>query len=162
MFDLFNRLASNFKFVALILLIVTLLAYGQTLQMYFWIDDNAVIYKLQHMDQIIGYWGKGLVGEGPYRHIIDQFVPFYPLFKTNPIPYYAVGIGLYYLAVLTIYFFVKKIVGSKPLAFCTALIFASGYIGSDSVYGITNSWQTLRGIIMTLATFSLYYKYIKK
>ena len=69
------------KFVLLLLLIVVILAYWQTLHMYFWIDDNAVIYKLQHLNQEIGYWGKGIVGSGPYRHIIDQFIPFYPFFK---------------------------------------------------------------------------------
>src|SRR3989344_2456705 len=149
------------KFVLLLLLIVVILAYWQTLHMYFWIDDNAVIYKLQHLNQEIGYWGKGIVGSGPYRHIIDQFIPFYPFFKTNPTPYYAVGIFLYFLTSVSIYFFVRLITKNKLLAFASALIFSAGYVGSDSIYGITNSWQTLRGIMMSLGTFALYYKYFQ-
>lgn len=154
----------KFKKIYLIILLlfaVTFIAYFQTLQMYFWIDDNALIYKLQHIDTYTGFWGKGVVGEGPYRHIIDQFVPFYPIFKTNPTPYFAVGIVLYFFAALTLYFFVKQISKNTKLAFSSAVIFAAGYVGSESIFGITNSWQTSRGIIMALLTFMSFYKFIK-
>lgn len=151
---------TNTKVALLICLAITLIAFWQTLYMYFWIDDNAVIYKLQHLEQNIGFWGKGIVGSGPYRHIIDQFIPFYPFFKTNPTPYYAVGILLYFLTSVSIYFFVRFITKNKLLAFASALIFSAGYVGSDSIYGITNSWATLRGIIMSLVAFGLYYKYL--
>lgn len=155
------KVSQNTKLVLLSLLIVTIVAYFQTLWMYFWIDDNALIYKLQHISTYSGFWGKGIIGEGPYRHIIDQFVPFYPLFKTNPTPYYTIGIFLYFLTSVTVYFFVKTITKINFLAWAAAAIFAAGFVGSESIFGITNSWQTSRGIIMALLTLLFFYKYIK-
>ncbi len=147
--------------ILLSLFIVVVLSYGQTLGMYFWVDDNALIYKLQHINQDIGFWGEGAIGTGPYRHIINQFVLFYPIFKTNPTPYYAVGILLYFFASASVYFFVKSLTNNKYISLGSGLIFAAGYIGAESVYGITNSWQTSRGIIMTLFTFWLFLKFAR-
>lgn len=148
-------------FSIIILFFVTLFAYGQTLQMYFLIDDNALIYKLQHIDTYTGFWGKGIIGEGPYKHIVDQFVHFYPLFGVNPTPYFAVGVLLYFFAALALFIFVQSVTKNKFIALTTSAIFASGYVGSEAMFGIVNSWQTARGIIMTLITFLLFYKYIK-
>lgn len=147
--------------VLLLLFIITAVSYGQTLKMYFLIDDNALIYKLQHPQQNIGLWGSGIVGDGPYRHRVLQFVPFYPVFGTNPIPYFTVGVLLYFLAAVTLYFFTIQITKNKSIGFATASIFAAGYIGSETMFGITNSWETNRGIIMTLSTFMLYYRFLK-
>lgn len=147
--------------VFLTLFIVVCLSYGQTLGMYFWIDDNALIYKLQHINQDIGFWGTGAIGSGPYRHIVNQFVPFYPLFKTDPTPYYAVGIILYFLTSVCVFFFVKALTANKNISFAASVIFAAGYIGAESVYGITNSWQTSRGIMMALFAFWLFYKFAR-
>lgn len=155
------KILSNTKFIIISLFAITLIAYGQTLRMFFWIDDFALIYKLQRVEEAIGYWGRGVIGEGPYRHIIDQFVPFYPIFGTNPEGYFAIGILLYFLASVTLYYFVRLVTKNKLIAFASASIFAAGYIGSESMFGITNSWQTPRGIIMALITFILYYKFIK-
>lgn len=156
-----NKFVKSTKFILILLLFISLIAYGQTLFMYFWIDDNALIYKLQHLDQSLGFWGKGAIGQGPYRHIVNQFVPFYPIFKTNPAPYYAVGLLLYFLTSLVVYFFSISLTKNKSIAFIAAAIFTSGYVGSESIFGITNSWQTTRGIILALFTFWLYYEYLK-
>lgn len=153
--------SGNFWFVALSLFVVTLLSYGQTLWMYFLIDDNALIYKLQHLDQTIGLFGKGVFGDGPYRHMVDQFIPFYPLFGVNPTPYYAVGLILYFLVAITLYLFARTLTKNKTIALFSSLIFASGYVGSETIFGIVNSWQTSRGIIMALVTFLLYYKFLQ-
>ena len=153
--------------VPILLLVIVLVSYGQTLRMYFWIDDNALIYKLQHINEPLGFWGEGAMGSGPYRHIVNQFVPFYPIFGVNPIPYYAVGLVLYFLTSLSLYWFIKNITKNLPaqagkkIALLSAVIYASGFIGADSIFGIVNSWQTSRGIIMALFTFYLYWKFIK-
>lgn len=144
-----------------LLFFIVLIAYGQTLRMYFWIDDNALIYKLQHIEEGLGFWGAGAAGAGPYRHIVDQFVPFYPIFKTSPMPYFLIGILLYFFASVTVYYFVKILSNDKKLAFYTSLIFASGYVASETIFGIVNSWQTSRGIIMALVTFMIYLKFIR-
>lgn len=154
------RLIKNPVFVAVVLFIIVFIAYGQTLSMYFLIDDNALIYKLQHIDQTLGLWGKGLLGEGPYRLRVLQFFPFYPIFGVNPIPYFAVGFILYYLTALVLYFFTLVIARNRSIAFAAASIFAAGYIGSETMFGITNSWETNRGIIMALFTTLLYYRFL--
>lgn len=156
-----NKFVKSTKFIFISLLFISLIAYGQTLFMYFWIDDSALIYKLQYVDQALGFWGKGAIGQGPYRHIVNQFVPFYPIFKSNPVPYYLIGLILYFLASVAVFLFSKELSKNKTVAFISAAIFASGYVGSESIFGITNSWQTSRGIIMALFTFWLYYKYLK-
>lgn len=148
-------------FTLIILFFTTLLAYGQTLQMYFFIDDNALIYKLQHLHQTIGFFGEGIFGVGPYRHMVDQFIPFYPIFRVDPMPYFAVGVLLYFLAAVTIYFFVNSLTKNKIISFTSAAIFAAGYVGSESMFGIINSWQSARGFIMAILTLWLFYKYIK-
>src|SRR3989344_3894382 len=147
--------------VTLALFLLSAISYGQTIFMYFLIDDNALIYKLQHFDQNIVLWGKGIFGEGPYRHIVDQFIPFYPLFGINPMPYFAIGIVLYFLTALTVYFFLKILTKNNLIALLTSMIFASGYVGSETMFGIVNSWQTTRGIIMFIFTLLLFYQYIR-
>lgn len=146
----------------ILILVVTIISLGQTTQGYFWIDDNALIYKLQHLNENIGYWGQGMIGGGPYRYIIVQFVPFYPYFKINPFPYFLVGLLIYFIASLTLYIFINSISRNKSIAFWSAMIFATGYVGLESILGITNSWQTSRGIIMALITFWFYYKYLNE
>ena len=150
-----------FPYNLLLIIFVVFISLGQTVEGYFWIDDNAVIYKLQHLNENIGYWGKGISGEGPYRHIIDQFILFYPFFKINPQPYFAVGLLLYLFASITLYLFIKSLVKLKSLALISALVFGTGYFGLESILGITNSWQTSRGLIMALITFWLYFKFLK-
>lgn len=147
-------------FIIISLLVLVAISYGQTVFMYFLIDDNALIYKLQHFNQNIGLFGKGLSGEGPYRHVVNQFIPFYPIFKTNPMPYFAVGVLLYFFSAVTFYLFVRFFTKNHFIAFWAAAIFASGYVGSEAMFGIFNSWQTTRGIIMLLSTFWLFYKFI--
>lgn len=148
-------------FTISILFLLTLVSYGQTLFMYFLIDDNALIYKLLHFDQNLGLWGKGFFGEGPYRHIVDQFIPFFPIFGINPVPYFSVGLLLYFFTSVILYFFFKFLTKSKLIAFSAASIFASGFVGSETMFGIVNSWQTPRGLIMAVFTFWLFYKYIQ-
>lgn len=155
------KLFENARFAILGLFILTLIAYGQTSQFYFLIDDNALIYNLQHLEQPVGYWGTGIFGQGPYRHIVDQFLPFFPLFDVNPMPYFVVGIILYFLASVVVYFFAQTLTKNKSIALVSASIFAAGYVGSEAMFGIVNSWQTTRGIIMTIFTFLLFYKFIK-
>lgn len=150
-----------FPYSLLLILVIILLSLGQTMESYFWIDDNALIYKLQHLNENIGYWGKGIFGEGPYRHIVDQFILFYPFFRINPQPYFFVGLVLYFTAAVTLYFFVHHLTKKRSIALISSIIFGTGFIGLESILGITNSWQTSRGIIMALITFWLYFKYLK-
>ncbi len=147
--------------VALLLLFTVLISYGQTLKMYFLIDDNALIYKLQHVNDPLGFFGAGPIGAGPYRHIVNQFVPFYPIFKTSPEPYFFVGMLLYFLTSLFVYWFAYKIMKNKKIALLSAIIFAAGYIGSETMFGIVNSWQTCRGVIMALLSFYWYFKFLE-
>ena len=150
----------KYKLLLIVLLLITFVAYGQTLLMYFLIDDNALIYKLQH-PEVIGLWGKGLVGVGAYRYRALQFAPFYPVFGVNPVPYFVVGYLLYYFTSVILFFFTLVVSKSKQIAFAAAAIFSAGYVGSETMFGISNSWETNRGIITALVTFLVYYHFLK-
>lgn len=134
--------------VAILLAVLVFLAYGQTLQMYFWKDDSALMFKAQHPQEDAGFWGKGIFGEGPYRHIAEPFVVLYPIFGLEPTGYFAVGLIFYLLAAFSVYFLALALFKKKLPGLLAASLFAAGYIASDSVYGLTNSLQTSRGIVM--------------
>lgn len=105
------------KYSSLLLIIaailVVLIAYGQTLRMYFWQDDFALLFKLQHLQEPAGSFGSGVIGSGPYKYLISFFVPFFPLFKLNAFPYFLVGFLSYLLVTLVFYFFASEIFSDK-------------------------------------------------
>lgn len=49
----------------LLILFVIFISYGQTLRMYFWQDDSALIFKLQNQGPASGSFGVGIIGDGP-------------------------------------------------------------------------------------------------
>ena len=160
--QLLDRVASNFKLVVLLLLITTFLSYGLTLQMYFWKDDAALMVKAMHPQDPVGFFGPGIKGDGAYRFISVPFTYLYPIFKLNPTPYFFVGIILYFFASLSAYFLALIIYQNKLKAFLVGLIFASGYIGADSIYGLTNSYQTSWTIILLSLSIVFFVTFFRK
>src|SRR5260221_228194 len=71
------------------LFFITLISYGQMFWMGIWQDDNAIFFKLQHINEAAGFFGKGLIGEGPYRF---SFTPYWFIYKIfgegSTLPYY--------------------------------------------------------------------------
>lgn len=133
-----------------IVLIIAVISYGQTLLMTFYQDDAAVIFKLQHIEGQAGSYGAGPFGDGPYKYTITPFIPFYKFFEVNPFGYFFVGFLLFLLALPSLYLLAKELFGNKRVAYFSTLIFATGYIGSNSMLKISNSWQNNLGLILLL------------
>lgn len=155
MLALKNWLRNNFKPLAI--LVTTLLAYGQTLLMYFWQDDFALLFKLQHQAGPAGSFGSGIIGQGAYKYLVAFFVPFFPFFGTNSFLYFLIGLLSYFAVIYCFYLLVKKIFHSDSDSFAATLIFASGYIGSDIMFRIINSWQTNLGLVLALLSFNFFF-----
>lgn len=148
--------------VAILLAFLVFLAYGQTLEMYFWKDDSALMFKAQHPQEDAGFWGKGIFGEGPYRHIAEPFVVLYSIFGLEPTGYFVIGLIFYLLAAFSVYFLALTLFRKKLPALLAASLFAAGYIASDSIYGLTNSLQTSRGIVMLSWLVIFFARYLRE
>jgi len=143
-------------------LTVILIAYGQTLQMNFWQDDLALMFKLQNPEGRAGSFGEGLWQRGSYQYLVVPFVPFFTLFGLHPFGYFLVGLLTYILAAGAFYLFTKELFLNKKPAFFSTIIFAAGYIGSNTMFRIINSWQTNIGLILVMLTFWMFTKYLRK
>lgn len=153
---------NQFLKIALLLFVVVFLSYRQTLNMYFWKDDSALMFKAQNPQVEAGFWGRGVFGDGPYRHIIEPFALLYPVFGLEPSGYFAVGILFYFIASLSVFYLARVIFGSNQPALWSALIFSSGYIGAETMFGLTNSLQTSRGIAMAALMMALYIRFLRE
>ncbi len=154
-----KKIEGSFVLKFFLILAILLLAYGQTLGMYFWQDDSALIFKLQHQEEAAGSYGLGIIGDGPYKYLITPFVPMFSVFGLNPFGYFAVGFIAYGIATAAFYLFSSEIFRNKKAGFVATLIFAGGYIGSDTMFRISNSWQTNFGLTFALLSFWAYVKF---
>lgn len=147
---------------ACLLFLVVFVAFEKTLSMYFWHDDYPILYKLQKPMETAGTYGIGIAGlDSPYRYTAVPFVPFFPFFGLEPKGYYAIGILLYFFASLSTYVLTKIITGERKTAFAAALIFASGYVGSESLNTMGVSWQNILATILLTLTAACYFKFAK-
>lgn len=162
MFNIFKITSKNMQFLAVLaVVLIVLIAYGQTLGMYFWQDDSALIFKLQNPDGPAGSYGKGIIGEGPYKYLITPFVPFFPIFGLEPFGYFFVGFLAYCISAAAFYLLSVQLFQSKKAGFVSTLIFAAGYVGSDTMLRISNSWQTNFGLSFALLSFWAYVKFFR-
>lgn len=148
----------NTKLTLLVLFIVCFLAYGLTLDMYFWKDDFALMIKAQHPEEPVGFFGPGLKGDGAYRYITLPFSLLYPTFHLNAWAYFFIGILLYFLASVGVYTLSLEFFRNRFKAFLSGLIFSSGFIGADSIFGLTNSYQTSWVIFFLCLSLVLFLK----
>lgn len=153
---------NNYKLLlgTLVLLLVVFLAYGKILGMYFFLEDYLILYSIQNPSSPDAGYGTGIIGR-PFGWAVTPFIPFYHLFKLEPFGYYFVELILYFVTTLAVYFFTKTLTNNKKASFGAALIFASGYVGSGSVYRMAVGWQNLLAAIFISLSVALYFKYIK-
>src|SRR3990167_6061786 len=110
---------------ALLIFLVVLAAYWQTLLMYVWQDDHAAMFKLQNVAQSAGHFGTGIYDpSSSYRGVIALLYPIYYFFGTNPLAFYIGGLLAYFLASLAVYFLAQAILKNEKIALAGALIFA--------------------------------------
>jgi len=152
------------KVIGLILLVV-ILSYGLTAFMYFGQDDHGLMFKLQNIEEGFSQYGEGLTGRAsgsPYRYMATPFAPLYSLFELQPFGYFVIGVMNYFLAALAVYFLARALTKKRDIALLTSLIFASGYVGSDTMLRLTNSYQTPHAIVLMCITAGQYKRYINK
>lgn len=146
--------------VGLLILLVCVLAYGKIVGMHFFLEDYLILYSIQHPNSPEAGYGSGIFGR-PYGYAVTPFIPFYYLFQLEPRGYYIVEIFLYFLAALSVYFLAKTLTGNKKAALGSALVFASGYVGSTALYRMAVGWQNILAAIFISLSAAFYYKYIK-
>lgn len=56
------------KYYLTIILLVLVISFGQTLLMIPWQDDNALFFKLAHIQERAGFLGSGIFGERAYKY----------------------------------------------------------------------------------------------
>ncbi len=135
------------------LLLLVLLAYGQTLGMYFWQDDTALVFKMQHPLPNAGSFGEGYFGVGAYKYLATPFIPLYPLFGLNPLPYFALGIVIYLTLTLVVFWFLRVLTQNNRIATSGAVLFGAGYFAQLAIFRLINSYQTNLSVMLALATF---------
>lgn len=147
----------------LLILTITLLAYGQSIKMYFWVDDWGLAYKM-----IFPYdapnpsnFGGGFWGSGAYRHNATPFIFLYPLFGLSAPIYFALGILQYFLLAWLVYRFLEYISQNETIALLAGVIFASGYIGSYAIYRLSNSYQLIETAIFSILTVWSFIKHFR-
>ena len=146
--------------ILLSLLLLTFLSHGKTWQMYYWVDDLAMTYKLVWPQDALTNMAPGILGTGPYRYLITPFALLYPLFDLNPFPYFFLGWVVYFLATVSVYLLTLELTQKREPAFVAASIFASGYIGAHALYRLTNSYQTVGATALIILSVWVFLKYL--
>lgn len=148
------------RYFFILLLFVVLISFGQILWMQPWQDDNALIFKLAHIDEAAGFLGKGVFGEGPYRYIATPYYIIYQLFGLNIAAFFGLALVFYFLAAVSIYFLLKVLV-NKTAGIMASLLFATNYVTSDSFIRLFNSVSSSLGVIFLSSLIISYWKFIK-
>lgn len=143
------------------LVLVVLVSYGQMLFMQPWQDDNALFFKLTHINEGVGYFGQGPIGIGITKYTPTPFIPIHYLFGTKPIAYFAFLLGLYAISTICIYkvfSFILGEAGGKVVGF----MLAAGYIASDGIWRMANSVTTSLSLITISLLLFAYWKFYRE
>lgn len=151
---------SSWRFL-LILAVVVLASYGQTLLMGVWEDDNALFFKLAHLQDPAGFLGAGPLGEGAYKYTAAFYVPIYYLFGFNVFFYFLYGLLFYVVSVFVVYKVYSKILGDVA-GKAAGFIYACGFIASDGYIRLFNSIITSISIILISFLFLFLYRFYQQ
>ena len=160
--EIFKRFVNFLKHnYWLVLLAIVIISYGQTILMLPWQDDNALFFKLAHIQEPAGFLGKGILGEGSYKYTAFFYYPVYLLFKYKTVYYFLLGFLVYFLSTLVIYKVASKVIGEK-YGKLSSILYACGYIASDGFIRLFNSVITSLSVILTSLLLYFYWNYYKK
>jgi hypothetical protein len=149
------------KYYFLFIFLVYSISYGQMLMMGIWKDDNAIFFKLQHIAEPAGFFGKGLIGEGPYRFSFTPYWFVYKIFGQHSLlPYYLLIYLFYFLAIISVYKFVSKFV-SPNAGKVAGFLFACGFIASEGFFWLANAMVSDISIILVSFLLFFYWKYFQ-
>lgn len=125
-----------------------------------WQDDNALMFKLSHIEEPAGFLGKGVLGEGPYRYTATPYYLLYKIFGYNTYIFFGTAVLFYFLATLAIYYLFKTLFNQK-VGIVASLLFAVNYPSSDSFIRLFNSISSSLGVIVVSLLFICYWNFFK-
>lgn len=144
----------------LFLILVAFISYGQMLFMQPWQDDNALFFKLAHIDEGAGYFGKGPIGNGLTKWAHTPFIPIYIFFGHNTVAYFGFLLVLYIISAIFVYKNFSVILGETG-GRVAGFLYGAGYIFSDGVWRMANSVTTSLSIIFISVFLIGYWKFYK-
>ena len=144
----------------LLLIILVLISFGQIIFMQPWEDDQALFFKLAHINEPAGFFGPGPFGSGIYRFGATAFIPVYNLFGFNTFAYFGFLIVLYIITTIIVYKTFTLILGNKG-GKISGFLYACGYITSEGFIRMANSATTSISIIFCSIVLSSYWKFSK-
>ncbi len=156
--NFFHKIINQYFIVLLIAIVVVSL--GQMVKMTVWQDDQALFFKLAHINEAVGFFGKGPFGSGIYRYAATPFIPIYTLFGFNTVPYYLYILTLYAITTIVVYKTFSFVL-NKSAGRVAGFLYAAGYLTSDGVYRMANSSTMSVSIILTCFCFASYWKFYK-
>lgn len=124
-----------------------LLSFGQLLWMQPWQDDNALFFKLSHIQEPAGFLGRGILGEGPYRYTATPYYLIYVLFGYNIPIYFGLALLAYIIATFAVYYLFSYLI-SKRAGLLAGFLFAANNTTSDSFVRLFNSVSTSLSVIL--------------
>lgn len=150
-----------FKHYILFLILIVLISYGQMLWMQPWQDDNALFFKLAHINEGVGFFGAGPIGTGITKYTPTPFILIHYFFGTNTVAYFVLLLALYAVSVLFIYKAFSFILG-ETAGRVSGFIFAAGYVSSDGIWRMANSVTTSISLITISLFLFTYWKFYKE
>ncbi len=158
MTEVFRKFLDKYFLIILTLLVV--ISFGQIILMQPWQDDNALMFKLSHIDEPVGFLGRGIFGEGPYRYTATPYYVFYRLFGYNISLFFGLALVCYLLATFSIYWLFKTLV-DKNTGRLASVLFAANYATSDSFIRLFNSVSSSLGVVLLCGLIISYWKLLK-
>jgi hypothetical protein len=161
--EIFRSILNFFKHhYWLFLIIIVFISYGQILQMDIWKDDNALFFKLFHIEERAGYFGTGMVGTGLYRFLVFPHYIIFKLFGAQQIwPFYLQALIFYMIATQAVYQLFKRLF-SDNVGRLVGFLFASGYIASEGIVWLNESIVHSLSIILVSATLISFHYFSKQ
>lgn len=130
--------------------------------MNFWQDDNAVMFKLQNLQQEAGFLGKGFLGEGPYRYTATVYLPIYRIFHNNEYAYFVYMLVFFLFSIIFVYFLFNTLLDDEKTAFMASFLYACGYIASEGFFRMFNSVLTSITVILASLTLICFYNFYSR
>ncbi len=144
---LFNKTFLKVGFI-LSVVIFSLLSYGRAFDYYFWRDDTKVVWMEKHVPAQINNFSTLGTARARIGSVFFDFVEYTTL-GFNSLPHQVFGYLIRFINIVLVYFFAKKMFGSKKVAIVSCL-FAASFIGGLEAY----SWVRGIGVMITLGLIS--------
>ena len=129
---------------------ISLFSIGKTIHYYFYTDDFAILYLIQNNSSY------------PWPYSYDSVVLslIYKIFGTSTYPYFTAGVVTYFVSSIAVYFFIRILTRNNLIAFFSAAIFATGFIGVDQFSMMSVSIMNNLNIINVCLTLILFIKWL--